>query len=73
MKWTTEPPTQTGWYWMGNSTGNAVVQVKHRKENGGYFSVVCGAVELDVNLWKATGKEMYWAGPIEEPEDEMVN
>jgi hypothetical protein len=70
MKWTSEPPTKPGWYWFGNDTGKACVQVSYMNRNGGYYAVALGAVSFDVTMWKKNHEDMRWAGPIPEPTEE---
>ncbi len=39
MKWTTEPPTQSGWYWFHSEALNRAPRVVHVIETLGEFMV----------------------------------
>ena len=62
LRWTTQKPTQAGWYWYRGRSHEEeplIVQVDH----AGQFQWPDGGFQ-EVTLTKGE-----WAGPIEPPED----
>ena len=64
LKWTTEPPTQEGWYWTPN--GNSYIEVvevrKSKRNDAGLVVYRCGE---EVPLMRGYS---YWLGPLPVPE-----
>ena len=62
MKWTSELPTEPGWYWVRNST------TKHKNIVLVFDGLVAGNYTC---LKVEEAHEIYgeWAGPIPEPEE----
>jgi hypothetical protein len=62
MRWTTEPPTVPGWYWMRTPQGqigcHLVLTIGNRMAIVDSWGLVCAA-----------GLECEWSGPIPEPEE----
>lgn len=63
-KWTTEPPTQDGFYWEKSSEDDEPHIVKVRKDMGGSFSVLHAGNELDYPL----DEYLFWFGPLSIPD-----
>ena len=60
LKWTNEPPTNPGWYWMATRDGTFIVRVVE-KEDEELF------VKFDFIAIKASMIDAEWAGPIPKP------
>ena len=61
LHWTTETPTEPGWYWCRSN-----VQPK----DAAIVLVRDGAFELDEELIEAASLRFQWAGPIPEPQEQ---
>lgn len=64
MKWTTETPTASGWYWLGRY-GKPPVVVRVSALPGGYYGVAFVAEdnEKDLNSFRSE-QGWRWAGPL---------
>lgn len=64
LTWSTDKPTQEGWWWMRQpKTSASVVRAQHLRAFGGRLCVFgWGAVEDFTNMTE-------WAGPIPLPEE----
>ncbi len=60
MKWTTEKPTETGWYWIKDSHWCEGIIVRVNADTRKYY-------DGDLHNFPLNAK---WAGPISVPEDE---
>lgn len=60
LRWTTDLPTELGWYWCRSN-----VQPK----DAAIVFVKDGAFELDEELIEAASLRFQWAGPIPEPQE----
>ena len=73
MKWTTDKPTEPGWYWMDDGDNwykQAVrIDVAPRSLGTEQLCVYSGIAEF-VGLVDNCKEGAKWAGPIPEPEDE---
>ena len=72
LSWTTEKPTQTGWYfWRLRKGGVAITERVERIEDRMHSTGIQFYVESFTNDPSEPVKEIggEWAGPIEPPED----
>ena len=64
--WTTEPPTEPGWYWVTYAGGVSVIKVRQDEKGlwieDGYYSDQRLAID---SAWKY---HSHWLGPLPEPE-----
>ena len=70
MKWTNEPPKETGWYWVRKSyyaQSAIIVCVEYNYKK--VLSARCEFANRRLSLWTKDGYDE-WAGPIPEPEEE---
>lgn len=66
MTYTTNKPTQPGWYWMKDGSAEVCVQVEIGTCDGYYFECVW-QIGSKKPVPLSTMKGMLWAGPIPEP------
>ena len=66
MKWTTELPTEPGWYWL-REYGQQPIIVRVKKDKDVPGILLAEAVYLNIAVQILVGCE--WAGPIPEPEE----
>lgn len=63
LKWTTEPPTESGWYWFTSDlTGNIIGEL-----HAGFFHTRPIGIQR-LRLW-IDFDGARWAGPIPKPTD----
>ena len=66
FKWTTEPPTEPGWYWVTYAGGVSVIKVRQDEKGlwieDGYYSDQRLAID---SAWKY---HSHWLGPLPEPD-----
>lgn len=75
MKWTTDNPTQPGWYWMRAESGTffmggipaQVVRVRRSRDSEELTFIPRGWTTMTVEVEYARGIE--WAGPIPIPDE----
>lgn len=65
MKWTNEPPTEEGWYFLKTMGKTSVRRVAC--DANGTMQVIFGPVRQAVRFMAQLGAQ--WAGPIEEPQE----
>ena len=65
MKWTTDAPTEDGWYWLSRKRGDLRPRIarvyRHFK---GYIAIS----EWPLDQRDVTTLDYIWAGPLPEPE-----
>ncbi len=61
MKWTTEPPTQSGWYWFHSEALNRAPRVVHVIETLGEFMVD----DAEFGLYEEVRQFRTLIGPID--------
>lgn len=66
LTWTTEAPTEPGWYWAKPAVGAADIVEVSRK--GGAMSVVFYSAFSPPDNVYVDDIDCQWAGPIEPPE-----
>ena len=66
LKWTNEPPTKEGWYFIRTFMSKTSVRRVARDANG-TLQVFLGPVRQAVRFMSQFGAQ--WAGPIEEPQE----
>ena len=64
LKWTSEPPTQEGWYFMRQGGQMTVCRIVLYCDG---LVAMFGAMRQSVEFMKKIGTQ--WAGPIPEPVD----
>ena len=69
MKWTTNKPTEPGWYWVDehDSWKPSIVLVHKHLTGGTLVAQECDACKTPVSEYNSSVK---WSGPIQEPEAE---
>lgn len=73
LKWTSEPPKATGWYWIRiNGDEPDIVCINQYEEQGKkYLTMSAVGKNYAILIESLTSKSTYeWAGPIPEPEEE---
>lgn len=68
MKWTREPPTAEGWYWVFNrDLDDEPVTARVQKDGDGDITVAVHLSEYfdSIDDWSLSGA--FWMGPIEVP------
>lgn len=66
--WTTERPTESGWYWMQDGSSMAVVKIEIGTFDGFYIEWAWQAgsrMQTPLSCFK----DMQWAGPLTEPKE----
>lgn len=65
-KWTTAPPTRSGWYWLRNpGTPPHIVEVMHPVNAPLYF--LSGSLHCSLRWLMENYPDSEWYGPLEEP------
>jgi len=67
MKWTKEPPTKPGWYWVKGKYDRWPIEIS-RNRNGD-LSVNCNEGDYSIPEYKSMRRIELWSGPIPEPEE----
>lgn len=70
LKWTSEPPKATGWYWIRINGDEAhIVRINEYAEQGKkYLTMSAVGKNYAILIESLTSKSKYeWAGPIPEP------
>ena len=70
LKWTSEPPQATGWYWIRiNGDESDIVHINQYEEQGKkYLTISAVGENYAIPIERLTIKFKYeWAGPIPEP------
>lgn len=68
MKWTTDKPTQPGWYWIKDGSAARIVELEIGTFDGVYVAWVWQVgSRAQIPLERFNCGE--WAGPIPEPEE----
>ena len=62
MDWTTETPTQEGWYWVVNGNKEIEIVEVYKLDNRLYAWTVTSERDFDLNEF------IMWLGPIPPPE-----
>ena len=62
MTWTSETPTEPGWYWQHDRLGTDIVEVCERF--GGQLFVMHGPCVEKLEAWDS---DAIWYGPVEPP------
>ena len=67
LKWTSEPPTEPGYYWYEDSSGIGIVKIERYRIPGDILRLWAwfAGNEVEVLMDELHGR---WAGPIPEPE-----
>ena len=78
MKWTTEKPTEQGWYWYRDEFYSSAPVclvwtgfINRPEARALWFDICCGD-ECDWPDGDIKDSNGEWAGPIEEPEDDLL-
>ena len=70
LKWTTEKPTQTGWYWVRWSIGQDTVEFIEIDDDGVWLGEpASGEGPKLIKDIKGIDK---WSGPIKNPDEEAI-
>lgn len=62
FEWTTEPPTQEGWYWVVNGNKEIEIVKVYKTCDGLYAWTVTSERDFDLKDFSM------WLGPLPEPE-----
>lgn len=65
MKWTTQKPTQPGFYWTAQSPRSGWIVYVYEGNSG--LRVEDGDMTCPLSDYSKVG---YWAGPIQEPKEQ---
>ncbi len=77
LRWTTEPPTVAGWYWMGTNSKIDHVANAEKKNCGGVYEIMpvkiidgraCYDMKFEDSPIVIDTEIFEWAGPIDAPE-----
>jgi hypothetical protein len=67
LRWSREPPTEPGWYWVKDHVGTGIVEVVIRP--GHRYLAIYEDSYPKGNFIPVAGILAEWAGPIPEPEE----
>ena len=62
MTWTTDKPTESGWYWQLSQGATKPLMVRVEKRDGFFGTYIC-----DGAMFIALSENCFWAGPLQYP------
>ena len=70
MQWSSDLPTQAGWYWVKHRYGFGAPHIVHVIDRRGKLTIKAGPTTP--SLEKYYGANSMWAGPIELPDEDVT-